>query len=236
MSAEAHTSLGVYKAWFEFDWEGGERDLRRALALNPSYGFAHDQLGLLLASLGRFDEAIAEGQRAIALDPLSPANLDDAAGVYGYAGKTAQALELTRRATELDPAYYFPVFQEGLFALYAEDYPGAIAKLERARALGAAPYITAYVAYAYGMAGDRARAMAALGELKSLSPRGEVAPFNMALVNLGLGDRARALDYLEQAYATNSQQVFWLNVDPIWKPLRSELRFQSLLRRLNFPT
>jgi TolB-like protein len=234
MSAEALTSRGVYKAWFEFDWEGGERDLRRALALNANYGFAHDQLGLLLASLGRFDEAFTEGQRAIALDPLSPASLVDAAGVYGYALKTAQALELTRKASELDPAYYFPIFQEGYIAIYAKDYPGALARLERARALGAPPYITAYVAYAHGMAGDRPGAMAALGELKGMSPRGEVAPFNMAVLHLGLGDHARAIDYLEQAYAANSQQVFWLNVDPLWNPLRSEPRFIALLKRLNF--
>ena len=72
MSAEAHTSLAVFKAWFEYDWAGCEREFRRAIALNPSYAFAHDQFNQMLAFIGRFDESIAEGQRAIALDPLSP--------------------------------------------------------------------------------------------------------------------------------------------------------------------
>ena len=234
LSAEAHTSLGVYLAWFGYDWEGSERELRRALALNPNYAFAADQLGLMQAIIGQFDPAITEGQRAMALDPLSPSILIDAVVSYMYAGETAQALELTRKATELDPAFFFPTFQEGSMALQARAYPKAIEKLEQARALGAPPFVTAHLAYAHGMSGDRPRAMAALGELKGTSPGGEVAPFNLALVYLGLGDHPRALDYLEQAYAANSQQLVWLKVDPIYEPLRSEPRFKALLKRLNF--
>ena len=71
-SAEAHTSLAVFKLFYEYDWEGCEREFRRAIALNPNYAFAHDQFGLGLGFQGRLDEAIEEGKRAIALDPLSP--------------------------------------------------------------------------------------------------------------------------------------------------------------------
>src|SRR5262249_33309720 len=78
-SAEAHTSLGAFKLFYERDWAGCEREFRRALALNANYGFAHDQFGMALAFQGRFDESIAEGARAIALDPLSPQVLLDAA-------------------------------------------------------------------------------------------------------------------------------------------------------------
>ena len=234
LSAEAYTSLGVYKAWFEFDWEGSERELRRAIALNPNYAFAPDQFGLMLAIIGQFDQGITEGQRAMALDPLSPSILIDAAASLMYSGKTAQALELSRKATELDPAFYFPIFQEGTMALLAGDFPKAIAQFEQSRRVGAAPFVTAFLAYAHGRAGDRHRAMAALGELKGMSPGGAVAPFNLALVYLGLGDRARALDYLEQAYAANSQQLVWLKVDPTYDPLRSEPRFIALMKRLNF--
>jgi len=100
--------------------------------------------------------------------------------------------------------------------------------------MGAPPFTTAYLAYAYGRAGDRARALAALADLKKMSPGGEVAPFNQALVYLGLGDRARALDYFEQAYAANSQSLVWLKVDRIYDPLRSDPRFVALMKRLNF--
>ena len=234
LSAEAHTSLGVFKAWFEYDWDGSERELRRAIALNPSYAYAHDQLNQMLGLVGRFDEAIAEGQRAIALDPLSPSILNDLVMTLVYAGKPAPALELAWKAAELDPTFFFPVASEGVLALQTGNFREAIAKLERARTLAAPPFVTAYLAYAYGMSGDGTRAIATLGELQKMSPGGEAAPFNLALVYLGLGDPRRALDYLEQAYAANSELLVWLKVDRIYDPLRSEPRFIALMRRLNF--
>jgi serine/threonine-protein kinase len=235
MSAEAHTSLGVYMAWFDHDWAGGERELRRAIVLNPSYAYAHDQLNQLLGIVGRFDEAIAEGQRAIALDPLSPSILEDLATTVLYAGKAAMAHELARKAADLDPTFFFPPATEGILALQSGDYRVAIAQFERSRTLGAPPFITAYLAYAYGMSGDRTRAMATLEDLRRMSPRSEVAPFNLALVYLGLGDRTRALDYLEQAYAASSEFLVWLKIDKIYDPLRAEPRFIALMQKLNFP-
>ena len=234
LSAEAHTSLAVFKAWFESDWDGSEREFRRAIALNPNYAFAHDQFGLMLTLIGRFDEAITEGRRAAALDPLSPAILIDQVASLMFSGRTAEALELTRKAAELDPSFFFPVQQEASMALHAGNYREAIAKFEQARTMGAPPFTTADLAYAKALSGDRAGALATLGELNGISPGGEVAPYNLAMVYLGLGDHPRALDYLEQAYAGNSQQMVWLKVDWVFDPLRSEPRFVALMRRLNF--
>ncbi len=234
LSAEAHTSLGVFKAWFDYDWDGSEQELRRAVALNPSYAFAHDQFGLMLAIVGRFDEAIAEGQRAMALDPLSPSILIDAVVPFEFSGQTTRALELARKAADLDPTFYFPAQQEGMMALHAGNFPEAIAKLKYSRTMGAPPFTTADLAYAMARSGDRAGAMATLAELKNVSPGGKVAPYNLALLHLGLGDHARALDFLEQAYAANSQQLVWLKVDPIWDPLRPEPRFIAIMKKLNF--
>jgi serine/threonine-protein kinase len=236
LSAEAHTSLAVFKAWFEYDWDGSEREFRRAIVLNPNYAFAHDQFGLMLSLIGRFDESIAEGQRAIALDPLSPSILIDGVASYMYSGRTAKALELAHKAAELDPTFFFPVMQEATMALLAGKFPAAIAKYQRAQTMGAPPFNTAYLAYAQARSGDRTGAMATLAELKGMSPGGEVAPFNLALVYLGLGDHTRALDYLEQAYAASSQQLVWLERDPIYDPLRSEPRFVALMKKLNFAT
>lgn len=234
LSAEAHTSLGVYKAWFEYDWVGSERELRGAIALNPSYAYAHDQLNQTLAIIGRFDEAIAEGQRAIVLDPLSPLFLVNLATTVMYSDKAASAREFTRKAAELDPTFFFPAVTEGLLAAQTSDFREAIAKFERARVQGAPPFALAYLAYAYGKSGDRSRAMTTLEELEKMSLAGEVTPFNMALVYLGLGDRARALDYLEQAYAACSLLSAWLKVDRMFDPLRSEPRFIALMKRMNF--
>jgi serine/threonine-protein kinase len=234
MSAEAHTSLGVYKAWFEYDWDGSEREFKRAIALNPNYAFAHDQLGLMLGIVGRFAEAITEGQRAMALDPLSPSILIDAAGIFEYSGDVSQARALDQKAEELDPNFFFPIHDEAAMALHANDFSEAIAKLQQARTMGAPPFVTAYLAYALGKSGDRAGAMATIAQLKQISPAGDVAPFNMALLYLGLGDHARALDDLERAYTESSQQLVWLNDEPIWNPLRSEPRFTALMKKLHF--
>jgi tetratricopeptide (TPR) repeat protein len=94
------------------------------------------------------------------------------------------------------------------------------------------PFVTAFLAFAYGAAGDRAHALSELANLKKMSPDGIVSPFNMALVNLGLGDRARAIDNLEQALAADSQMMAWLGQDRIFDPLRSEPRFVALLKKL----
>ena len=97
--------------------------------------------------------------------------------------------------------------------------------------------MTAWLGYAYGVTGDRTRAMAALEELKKVSLKGHagyVPPFNLAIVYLGLGDRARALDYLEQAYDTNSQWMPYLRGDRIFDPLRSEPRFAALMKKMGF--
>jgi TolB-like protein len=233
LSAEAHTSLGTYKAWFDFDWEGGERELRRAVALNPSYAYAHDQLSQVLGITGRFDEAIAEGKLAMALDPLSPSILIDVAMTMVYAGQAAPALELTRKAAELDPTLFIP--PEATLMLQTGNYREAIAKMERAKVMGTpATLANGYLGYAYAMSGDRTRATAMLATLQGPSPHSGVAPFSVALVYLGLGDHAHAIDYLEQAYAAGSQSLVWLKVDRIYDPLRQDPRFQALMRKLNF--
>jgi tetratricopeptide (TPR) repeat protein len=87
---------------------------------------------------------------------------------------------------------------------------------------------------AYAAAGDRASAMATLEALKTLSKGGQVLPFNLALVYLGLGDRGRALDHLDRALAADSQMMAWLGRDAIFDPLRAEPRFTALMKKLNF--
>jgi tetratricopeptide (TPR) repeat protein len=100
--------------------------------------------------------------------------------------------------------------------------------------MSAPPFVTAYLAYALGAAGDRAGAMRELESLKKMSPGGKVLPFNLALVYLGVGDHARALDNLEKAYDADSQLLAWLGQDAMFDSLRSEPRFVELLRKLHF--
>ena len=233
-SAEAHASLATFKLFYEFDWAGCEREFRRAIQLNPNYAFAHDQFAMALAFTGRFDESIAESRRAAELDPLNPQVLVDAALAPMFRKNFPAAKELARKAGELDPTYFFPVMIQGWTDLEAGKFREAAPLLTKATTMGAPPFVTAYLGFAFAAGGDRARALATLEELKKLSKGGQVLPFNLALVYLGLGDHGRALDNLERALATDSQMMAWLGQDAIFDPLRAEPRFIALLKKLNF--
>ena len=233
-SAEAHTSLANYKSWYEHDWAGAEKEFRRAIELNPNLAFAHDQFGLTLACQGRFDESIVEGRRAVELDPLDPAiAIDNTMALVGQ-GQFQKAQDEARRGAELDPTFFFPQMQFGWFDLQQGNARAAVPKLEKAAAMEAPPFVTAYLGYAYGAAGDKAKALATIEEIKKKGVGNFVPPLNLALVYLGLGDHARALDYLEQAQAADSQWMMYLKVDRIFDPLRADPRFVALMEKCHF--
>ena len=144
----------------------------------------------------------------------------------------APAKKLARKAAELDPMYFFPVMIDGWTDLDVGKFREAIPALKKAKAMESPPFVTAYLAFAYGAAGDREAAMIELAELKKISRDGKILPFNLALVYLGLSDRARTLDNLERALAADSQMMPWIGRDPIFDPLRSEPRFVALLNKM----
>jgi tetratricopeptide (TPR) repeat protein len=233
-SAEAHTSLAVFKLFYEYDWAGCESEFRRAFALNPNYAFAHDQFALGLAFQGRLEESIAESRRAAELDPLSPQVPLDSIFAFAWQGNYQAAKEQARRAADLDPTFFFPPWAYGWIDIQAGKVEDAIPHFQKAKAMGSPAFVSAWLAYAYGASGDRARALAELEDLKKISRRGSVTSFNLALVSLGLGDHARAVSYLEQAHASDSQWLGWLKGDRAFDPLRSEPRFAALMRKLRF--
>jgi serine/threonine protein kinase/tetratricopeptide (TPR) repeat protein len=232
-SAEAHASLAVFKLFYEYDWAGSEAEFRRAFALNPNYAFAHDQFALALAFQGRFDESIAQGRRAAELDPQNPQIPIDSLFAWTWKGDYEAAKKLARRSAELDPTFFFGPLAEGWIDIQAGKPGDAIPHLQKAKAMESPAFVSAWLAYAYGASGDRTRAAAEAEELKKLSLRGTVTAFNLALVALGQGDRARAISYLEQAHASDSQWLGWLKYDRVFDPLRSDPRFAALLRKLN---
>jgi len=233
-SAEGHASLATFKLFYEYDWAGSEREFRRSFALNPNYAFAHDQFGLGLAFQGRFDEAMAEGQRAAELDPLSPQIPLDRSIAFMFKGDYDAAKQQATRAEELDPTFFFPTFEYGWLAIEAKKFTEAIAPLKKAKTMDAPAFVTAWLAYAYAASGDRARAASEIDDLKKVSLRGEVTAFNLAVIYLAMGDHKLALDYLERAYAADSQWMGWLNKDRMFDPLRTEPRFIALMKKLGF--
>lgn len=233
-SAEAHTSLAVYKLFYEFDWKGCEIEFRRAFALNPNYAFAHDQFGLGLSFQGRLDESIAEGKLAAQLDPLDPQiALDNVIGLTWQRNYQA-ARDEAKRSSELDPSFFFPYWAFGWIDIESGNVSAAIPELQRAQTMGAPGFVTAWLAYSYAASGDRTRAQLELENLEKNSPNGKALPFDLAVVYLGLGDHTRVLDELERANAADSQWQGWLGEDHIFDPLRSEPRFIALMKKLRF--
>ena len=233
-SAEAHTSLANYKSWYEHDWAGADKEFRQAITLNPNYAFAHDQWAGSMACEGRFEESITEGKRAKELDPLDPTIALDNSLAFTWKGEFQKAMDEARRGAELDPTFFFPQMLLGWVALEQGNVRAAIPELEKAAKMESPPFATAYLGYAYGAAGDRARALATIEELKKKSVHGYVPPFNLAIVHLGLGDLKRAMDLLEQASADDSQWMMYLKIERIFDPLRGDPRFIALMKKWHF--
>ena len=233
-SAEAHTSMAVYKSWFEFDWAGSEREFRRAFALNPNYAFAHDQFGLVLSFQGRYAESEAEIKRAAELDPLDPQIPIDGLMALAWQGKYQAAREAVARAAELDPTFFFAQWGYGWIDIQEGKVAESVPEFRKAQAMESPPFVSAWLGYALAAAGDRNGALAIIDKIKAKSLRGYVPPFNLAIVYLGLGDRAQALGYLEKADAADSQWLIYIGGDRIFDPLRSEPRFAALIRKKGF--
>ena len=233
-SAEAHTSLAVFKAWYEYDWKGAEAEYRRAIELNPNYAYAHDQFAMALAFLGRYEESIAESRRAAQLDPLNPQIAIDATFALTWNGDSEAAREEAARAVELDPTYFLSFFVYAWIDFQDGRPADAIEYLQKSKSMGASAFVSAWLSYAYSASGDPNRATAEVADLTRMSLGGHVTPFNNAIVALGLGDHERAVSLLEQAYAMDSQWLGWLKNDRVFDPLRSDARFRALLKKLGF--
>jgi adenylate cyclase len=229
--AEAHTSLAIIKFTYEFDWAGGEREFRRAIELNPSYAYAHNQYGALMFAQGRFDEALAEQRRASELDPLSVEITNEVAWPLMGQGKYQTAKEQIRKALELDPSDLLAHWNLGYIDIQAGKFNDAIPELEKVQAMNSS-FPPCYLGYAYAAVGERAKAEAALAEVRQVSSRQYLSPMCSARIYVGLGDKRQALDELEKAYDDRSSNLPWLKVDKTWDPLRSEPRFIALLKKV----
>ena len=234
--AEAHVSLGHIKLWLDWDWPAAELEFKQGIALNPNSALAHNQYAMYLAAMGRLGDAIAEVTRAQELDALSPIVNTDLGWYLLYSGRDSEAVEQFRKTLELDTNYLSA--RLGLGASYAQQqrYEEAIEELTKAVSLSeGSPVPMGHLGFAYGLKGANAEAKKILSALSTLANRQYVSSSTVALVYTGLGDKAHALDWLEQAYQEHDFSMVFLDVAPWFKSLRSEARFQQLLRRMQLP-
>jgi len=235
--AEAHTSLAGVLEDYDWDWSGAEREYKRAIELNPNYETAHQWYGILLSSLGRPEEALAQVKRARELAPTSPRINTDMGWVLYETRLYDEAIAKAQGTLELDPDFAPAHSLLGWAFLRKNRYGEAIAEFQKAAALSKdkAANLSA-IAYAYAKAGQRVAALKTLNELKHESEHGSVPSYQMAIVYAGLGEKEKALESLEKAYAGERDKwLGFLKVEPSFDPLRPDLRFKNLLQRMNLP-
>jgi len=243
--AEAHTSLGMIKLSYDWDWAGAEHEFKRAMELNPGYPLAYVMYGQYLTMVGRQTDAIPYFEKAHRLDPLFGQSYRGEGYSCFMAHKYDEAIVQYRKALELEPDA-FTYF--GLVLARAEegDYATAISEAEKATKVDSSPLLLTSLASAYARAGRRADANRVLWRLQEIWERQGrapawhtarspyVCPYEVAGVYAQLGETDRAFDWLDKAYR-NRSCLYWLRVDPRFDSIRSDPRFQELLAKMNFP-
>ena len=235
--AEAHTSLAVAAFYYDWNWQEAEREFRRAIALNPNYAAAHQGYGDFLDHMGRFDEGLLEYNRARELEPLSMLIHANIAMHYSSARQVEEAAKQLTSTLEMDPNFAYAHWLLAAIYVIKPTLGDAIAEAQRAVALepGSPRYI-GILGMAYAVAGRRSEATKILGDLKELSKCKYVPPTSAANILAHMGGKTdEAIEELERGYEDRSWIMCWLKVNAIFDPLRSDPRFQALLRRMNFP-
>jgi len=232
--AEAHTSLALITENYDWDWQNAEKEYRLAIQLDPNYATAHHWYAEYLAYQGRFDEAFAESERARQLDPLSLIIATDNGAILYFSRQYDRAIQQFRAVLDMEPNFprahllVFAYVQKGMFA-------DALADIEKWRRIDNVPGSWAIEAYVYGRSGQRVEARRALEKWQQLNRRRQMDPAATALAYVGMGNKDEAFAWLQRAYSERSNALTALNVDPIYDPLRSDPRFQALLRRIGLP-
>ncbi|MBA3805528.1 MAG: protein kinase, partial [Acidobacteria bacterium] len=229
--AEAHHQLGVVKMWYDWDWPGAEREFRRAIELEPEIVRRGTLYVRLLEVLGRFDEAIAERNKA---DEISPVlRLPDVAGILRSARRYDEAIEENRKQLEREPNrrgnYHLAI---GMAYAHQGKYEEALAEVREARPVVTEPRQLAQIGYVYAAAGKRDEAVKILEEVKALTgERHNLSP-SIAAIYAVLGNKDEALAWLKRACDEHHGGVVGLKIDQRFDTLRSDQRFVDLLRRV----
>ncbi len=231
---EAHASLATVAAWFDQDWSTADKGFRKAIELNPNYSLAHTYQGVMLACLRRFDEAVAAAQRGVELEPFSAENNAMLGLVYFYAGRYEIAAEQFRRTVEIDPNFWYAHTHLARSIERLGDREGAIAMLGKASLMdGATGEPLMNLGRIYASSGRRSEAEKVIDELKRAKWTIQMDGYEFAVIYAALGDKDTAFQYLDSEHARGTWWLDFAKVDPDLEPLRSDPRFDELLKKLN---
>jgi serine/threonine protein kinase/tetratricopeptide (TPR) repeat protein len=233
----AHLSMAIVTHWYDWNWAAAESEFKRAIELNPNNWEAHTYYSWFLAPMGRNDQSIAEAKRAQQADPLSGFANFNVGGALVFARQWDPAIEQLHRAIEVDPTFWFSHCFLGRAYEQKGKLPEAIAEFQRALELEEDnAEIWSGLGHAYALSGKRAEAQKVLQHLKGVSAHSWVAPYNIAVIYAGLGEKEQAFAFLDQAYKDRSYYLpTYLATDARIDSLRSDPRFVELRKRVGLP-
>jgi len=234
--AEAHASLAFSLLHYEWDWNGSEASCERAIELNPNYPSAHTYYGRLLTTQKRFDAALEQVRIGKTLDPLSPGIVQALAATLYLARRHDEASQQLEQLMNVEKSFTLGHFTLAVVRLAQGRAADALALMDTG--LKMSPNDSGAIAdwgMIHGMLGNRDKAAEAIGRLEKMATLRYIAPYFLALPWIGLGDKAKALDWLEKAADDRSWQLPYIGAEPKMDSLRSEPRFGNLMQRLKLP-
>jgi TolB-like protein/tetratricopeptide (TPR) repeat protein len=231
--AEVHNALAKIAMDYDIDFAEATREFKRAIELNPNYAGAHHWFSGTLESQGRFAEAIAESKLGTELDPFSAVNLSDQGRIYGSARRFTEAKAIFEKALAIDPAFSYAHWHYGEVLQESGDLKGAATEYAKANTTNNTPEPIALSGQLAAIMGRPEEARQALTALDEMEKHRYVDFFWRALLYLSLGDKDRALQFLEQSYENREgYEIGLIKVDPMLDSLRAEPRFQALVKRV----
>lgn len=229
--AEAHLALASVKWNFDWDWAGAESEFRRAIELAPTLPSARNTYAHFLLTMSRPEEAVAESQKALELAPSDVYMNEDLAWVYLTVGRLEDATAQARKTLEMDERAYGAYLILGWIAQRRGDFKTAIAEIERARAIEPDnSFVEVELAYTLARAGRKIEAEKILAALKA--KREYLSPYPQAILYAGLGDKERALFYLNQSFEQRVNEMVALRMEEKLNSLRDDPRFQEIMRKM----
>ena len=232
--AEVDVSLGWIATWYDWDWQAAENHFKKAIQKRPDYSTAHLWYGLCLAIVGRFDESIREMKEARDLEPLEPVNPTHVGWALYMARRFDESIAELQKVMESDPEFPRSYWYQSYNFTFKKMWAEAISTAQQFVELTAGSVIAlSTLGYALGSAGIKDEAFKILEQLDGLSKDHWSGSLWRAFVWMGLGEKNRALENLEKAYLEREPTMACLKVWPAFDSLRSEPRFQALLKKMN---
>jgi TolB-like protein/tetratricopeptide (TPR) repeat protein len=233
---EAYSVLANVSFSYDWDFEAAEREFQRAFALNPNDATAHLWYSHYNMMRNHIPVALQENSRTLDLDPVSPLFNTVRAEIYYNSRQYDLAVDQASHTIEQYPTYWLTYIWLGSAYREKKMYAEALQQFSEARKLSSDhPAIMALYGHTLALAGDRAGARRTLADLHLLAQSRYVSSLYFAAVYTGLGEKSTAMHWLDKAYKERNDRLLYLNVDPMADPLRSEPRFQDLMKRLHLP-